>query len=485
MMQDVLDRGDHDAGVSATCFRWRSLDGAACVTLDCEIVDGLKSEVLAGFHALPKRGAEVGGLLLGRFENGAGSSVSIEAYQPLACEYRFGPSFVLSETDRRRLEAALEALQQDELSVVGYYRSCTGRELAFDAADEELIRTYFADPRQVFLLVKPVSMRECVAAFLFWQGGNLETTPQGGSFPLDAGRLGALEPALQRDETEIAAAEEQVPEEVVEHIERAAPEKLRAQGPVPELSGLIEPELREPLVPEPALATNTPIETPARPYLPSRRELQAAGHQETLFAGRDLPRRGSRPLEPDEEEQVTRKRGARWHSLMYLIVLAAGIFAAYEWWLVVSEPRSASLGLNAKQTANGVEVSWDKSIPAVHEARRGVLSITDGSVQNDIELNAAAVARGTFTYQPSNNNVLIRFRLYGDGLQSSAESLRIVTMPHPAAPPAPVVRPEPAVLEKQPGTAEKQPTETREAEPQPAGADKPSPLSGAQPAQET
>src|SRR5216684_4358047 len=75
-----------------------------------------------GFNRMAHGGVEIGGVLFGLRDSGA---VKILAHRPLACEYALGPSFTLSDNDRRALEDLL-ALPQTEgelsgMQPVGWY----------------------------------------------------------------------------------------------------------------------------------------------------------------------------------------------------------------------------------------------------------------------------------------------------------------------------------------------------------------------------
>src|SRR5207237_536509 len=140
------------------------------------------------FLSLPRRGVEIGGFLLGTSDSNG--LISIEGFEPAPCEHRYGPSYVLSDTDRSHFSELLDRLRVDsQRQVVGFYRTYTPREPALDAADQDLIRTYFPGPRNVFLLIKPLSSLECVGTFLFWKNGQLQTEPQYAPFAFSADQM--------------------------------------------------------------------------------------------------------------------------------------------------------------------------------------------------------------------------------------------------------------------------------------------------------
>ncbi len=112
--------------------------------------------------------------------------------------------------------------------------------------------------------------------------------------------------------------------------------------------------------------------------------------------------------------------------LTCLLVSLAGA-AGYELWILAREPRWAELHLDAKPTAAGLELSWDRTAAPVARAARGTLSITDGSDRRTIELSAAEVRDGRFFYHAMHPEVLFRLHVYGDELQSSGDTLRYMS----------------------------------------------------------
>src|SRR5581483_2414919 len=70
------------------------------------VMDDIRLAVMDAFFSLPRGGAEIGGVLLGKFD---GQRVTIHAYSPIECEHVFGPSFTLSPNDLARLNATLAA----------------------------------------------------------------------------------------------------------------------------------------------------------------------------------------------------------------------------------------------------------------------------------------------------------------------------------------------------------------------------------------
>lgn len=139
----------------------------------------MRAAAVEGLMALPRRGMEVGGLLLGSVNERAPYLFSIEDICPVPCEHRFGPGFSLSEADHARLREQLASVRAfGEHCVVGFFRSRTGPggRAEFDQADRELLDNYFDDPAHIFLAIHPRSYHRCDARIYFRSGSRLSTT---------------------------------------------------------------------------------------------------------------------------------------------------------------------------------------------------------------------------------------------------------------------------------------------------------------------
>jgi hypothetical protein len=170
----VQDTPSYDACEPATAIAasliWEVPERLISIHLAYSVIERLERDVIAAFNALPKRGAEVGGLLLGRIDESGNRTVFIDDFAPVACEYRRGPSYLLSESDRAGLESAIA---RAGTAVLGFYRSHTRKDFGFDEEDVSNFQTYFPNSNRVFLLIKPLSISQSAARFSLWEGGEM------------------------------------------------------------------------------------------------------------------------------------------------------------------------------------------------------------------------------------------------------------------------------------------------------------------------
>ncbi|HEY2845342.1 MAG TPA: hypothetical protein VGJ09_16885 [Bryobacteraceae bacterium] len=147
-------------------YVWAVPGMPAAVHLSLDVVDRLAAEFLRGFEAVPKRGAEVGGVLLGFIEPGQIATVRVEDFEPVPCTYVRGPSYLLTQNEREVFDQVCQ-----RRSPVGYYRSHTREGLALGQEDIDLLEHNFPLTAHVALLVKPVAGEPGTAGFFVRENG--------------------------------------------------------------------------------------------------------------------------------------------------------------------------------------------------------------------------------------------------------------------------------------------------------------------------
>ncbi len=175
------------------------------------LMDRIRSAALDGLFRIARGGVEVGGVLFG---DRNGRVIRIKAFRPLECEYVTGPSFVLSEKDRRNLKELLAGAASDpELAgmiALGWYHTHTRSEVFLSEGDIEIYDQFFPEPWQVSLIVRPERIKPTRAGFFLREkNGSIrrESSP----------REFILEPSVRQARPSAAAVEDDgratVPEE--------------------------------------------------------------------------------------------------------------------------------------------------------------------------------------------------------------------------------------------------------------------------------
>lgn len=476
-------RNGEGGGSNSAMGRWTMPDSGAVFTMDAGMIQKLRSYVLEGFHILPKRGAEMGGILLGRVLSESPLSIEITGFEPVPCEYRYGPSYILSDTDRVKLELALanspalpppgDTESRSSSVVVGCFRSCTGRELALDAADQQLMRKYFPDPRHAILSIRPISIFECEAWFFSRINGVLPRVPSQSPEPFGQ-PMGKADRSAERPSRPASpappAAEPDVeplfqePAAVTAPVEQAPAVAAQAEFPVavPAERTLAATAGAGPA----ATASTAPVEAPAtdtktsqspRAVRPMPDDLPGGDEAWRLVERRRMlreqrseiglqrvedppvaPAQAEPPVEPRwllDEHAAEPHKHRLWQLIAALLVLLVSGGAAYQWWDVQQRARWSRLGLDAKPGTGGMEITWDRESPALKEASRGELEVVDSGDANgagagrtrSVELDSPTLNSGHYTFPSSSGDVLFRLQLYSTGLASAVESVRVVS----------------------------------------------------------
>jgi len=341
-------------------YVWEAPGKTVSVVVNLDVVDRLLTEVMTGFGAIPRRGAEVGGILVGSIE---GTAVRVENFEPVPCEYKRGPSYLLSEGDGRAFEETWRKWRpgsDNSHYAVGYYRSATRGQATVGDEDRAICGRYFPPPSNVMLLIKPHAMQVSSAGFITYENGSLENES-------------ALEFPFRRLEIEGNAAPARRP--LGEHR-------------VPGSS-----------VPD--------VEPPQAPPVPSEGERAYA----VTTQARETRRKGWAwiPL-----------------SFIFLLLgVLMGFQAALTIYPRGSGGHDDpfTLGLSVTNTGDSLHVKWDRAAQPIRSAQRGVLRIEDGSYTKQVDLDASQLQNGSVIYRHMSGSVQFRVEVYPKDRTSVAETV--------------------------------------------------------------
>jgi hypothetical protein len=345
-------------------FVWQVPGQPAVIHLSIDVVDRLSAEIMRGFGLVPKRGAEVGGILIGTVKSG---TIRIEDFETIPCTYARGPSYLLTDAERQSFE---EACQRRGGEAVGYYRSHTREGLALQPEDLQLLQRHF----QLALLVRPFATKPSVAGFFLRENGVFPAvTPL--EFPFRRWEMTGEEPPRR------ATMEER------KRKEREA-------------------DARVPSAPAGEEAAPPPESTPP-PYY-------------RIFS--------MEPTEPPIElpEQPGPKSRAGMWLVACFVFLLLGVLLGYEAMRITAPQRAASdfaLSLAADRTGENLTVRWNHNARAVMSASNGVLEIDDGGDTKRVELDRSALNSGSLVYHNMSDKVHFQLALYLNSGLSVTEGL--------------------------------------------------------------
>jgi proteasome lid subunit RPN8/RPN11 len=401
---------------SAVFAEWRSPDCPFAIRYSTEAIEIIRQAVVDGFFVLPRGGVEVGGLLLGTFEN---RQLTISDAVPLECEHAFGPSFTLSANDQAKLAGLLVSVQHKtgERYVVGWYHSHTRSEIFLSEADLDIHQRLFPEAWQVALVMRP-SMFEPVRAGFFFRGsaGRISAQASDQEFRLDAAaakRNGAGRPSEHGGNAGYSITPPAAPA-------MAEPATSAVIAPAVVVSDP-PPALAAPPVPDPPLAEPHP----QKPV--------------------EIPRFLQSPT-------ASSSRWWLWVAATCVATAALGVWAIQtrdqwlapiaEMWKGMSgsgssgEPARPSLppdfSISALDNQGQMMIRWDANSPAATQAVRGTLTIVDNGAATEIPLDQQHLRAGSLVYIRGGKRVDVRLSLeHAHGAPVEAMTSFLGALPQP------------------------------------------------------
>jgi len=378
-----------ESSTDSTAITWSVPECPFTVESSARVLDDIRLTVTDAFFSLPRGGAEIGGILLGKFDHGR---LVISDYAALDCEHAHGPSFTLSPPDEARLTELLSAHANDAggLRPVGWYHSHTRSEIFLSDADLEIHKRFFPESWQVALVMKPHTFEPARIGFFFREAdGSVHASASYREDPLDALPIRQMpsgaptapplnEPAPRRFRPDTVSAP-------VLDLAPAPPEAPEAAIPLP----------------EPAAA-----EVPAPKFLVE----SASSSWRWMVVGIGIV-------------AILGVLGAAFQvRQMWLPQVLAAIRPAPA--VPPPPPPPPALGLNTIDREGQLQINWDRNSPAVRRASDAVLEITDGGpLAEAIQLDTAHLETGSFTYARTAEKVDVRLIVH----QKNGPDLREVT----------------------------------------------------------
>jgi len=367
---------DTMAGAAAPqSYLWQVPGKNTRVLLDFDVVDRLLQEVMRGFGVIPKRGIEVGGILLGSF--GEGGEVRVMDFEPVSCQHTRGSSYLLSDEELGKFRTVRERWASSDragIQAVGFYRSHTREGFGLSDDDLTLFDAQFSNPGSVVLLVKPFATRVSIGALFFREEDRMKSDSSYQEFPFRRKELGGGD----------ASAEPEPPAE-------AQPEPPAAPVPTPTFTfGGYAGNSEAPSNPP---KSATPAPTPPR---------RSGGHADGAAKTDARPNRN----------------GWIWIPLSFIFLLL-GVILGVQVALSVSSklpvslrpPDPYTMHLTASPSGDSVHVRWDRGAPAIQDAPRGVLHIQDGASQQRVDLDALQLQNGSVIYRRATTEVTFRLEV--------------------------------------------------------------------------
>lgn len=348
-------------------YSWEPEGKAIKVLIDFEVIDRMSQDVMRGFGAVPRRGAEVGGVLIGTVEAGDKLVVHIQDFETVPCPHKRGPSYLLTEEDEQVFAATVERSRQRNergLHAIGYFRSHTRDGLGLSEEDLQFFARYFPDPSAVVLLIRPFATRVSMAGFFFEENGQIKPDQSFLEFPFRRKELGGG-----------------VPENGPRELERGRVEPIRMQ----------------------AASAAASFGSSGLPNLASATSgVPMAGGLLGQLPGFEARTPGDNGEEQAPTISSRFKRTWVWLPLSFIFLMLgvlAGFFFAMggrKASLLSTNPDVYRLALAVKRDPGALHLTWDRSLPAIRQAEGGVLWINEGTPRaKEVRLRAADLQSGS------------------------------------------------------------------------------------------
>jgi len=370
-----------------------------------------------------KESSEIGGILRGT------TSVARNGLTAIIAEAEFvpseGPLYNKSQGDYETLLGALNRqTNHAELSIIGYFRSHIREDLCLSTEDEGLITRNIRDPNSIFLLVRPFDMGACMAAFFFWENGKLQTDGSDLEVPF----LALEEPISRRQILNAYRV-------MGTNSEKNSPHEPAREEPPTTTAALTASHVSMPSELNEAPAAE-PVSKPII-QIPQGMEMMtvlASGDED----GMQSRGRGERRSKQSLGSRTSGQRGRRplfalAAALAFLAVVIGGVFfmlPALRSYLLAARTysRSTPVGLSVSRAADGhLDISWNRDAPELARGQSARITITDGPLLKEVDIDNAQLHLGKLAYFPNTPDVQFRLEVYLDSRHSLAESVRVIS----------------------------------------------------------
>ena len=355
----------------STFGTWTVPESPVDIEYSMIVIDEIRQAVAEGFQRLSRGGIEVGGILYGTV---VGRKLRIMAVREIACEHARGPTFHLSDNDRALLTAQLERERDDPrlsgMVAVGWYLSHTRSEITLQQNDLDVYSTFFPEPWQVTMVIRPERASSMRAGFFVRESdGTVKTDHSYHDFAFPDKLAGILDrPARERGERG-------------ERLERRGAARL-SEG-----TEAVEAAMRASLdADDVARHEDSGFRQPVRP--------------EVDFAYPGAPRKLNLP----------------WAALA---VVAVGVVLAVVGMRFFGPHLNVEpIGLAMSEHEGELRIQWNPASRSIRSAARASIEITDGgnaAGKQVIDLTPTQLASGNLTYARKSGDVQIRMAVSGSG----------------------------------------------------------------------
>jgi TonB family protein len=394
-------------------YVWKIPGVAVHIRISLEVVRRIREYLTA--HSVRYPDSEAGGLLIGKSH---APGVEIDDFAPIVLDSQSGSHFIIPETQTPSLRKQIEEVNRlgEGLPVIGYFRSDVREGICLSPEDLSLIREFFPDRSNVFLVVRSDKTTHPTAGFFFWEGDCIFAACSFMEFDFDEKKLASPSYAAAEVAT-VPNAGDQAPQQPVSSSDQTTQAHL----------GL-------------------PTYEPAASYVRNQ-------------AGKDAP---------------------QWRRWFLGAGIAAGFGLLGAYFLIsrpigssltASEPIPArttirapeSVGLMVSRSGADIGIVWNGQAPLITGARVAVLTIDDGGFRRDVPLTPDQLRSSRLVYTPQTDTVEVALEIFANDGRVTRENVIAVANAGTSAPTATRARPLQMEIQVEKSAAEpRDPSESQE-----------------------
>ena len=351
------------SGIETGAFQLRNGSVGLSLRFSPEALAALTSEIGAGFMSIPRRGAEVGGVLAGKMTQQSSEwVVSVDRISPVPIRYEYGPSWRLSAGEKQEFQQVVNKGRQSS-SLIGWYRSNTRPEHEAEEADRQISRSFFGS-QSIFLFCQPSADGQIHAACIIMLPHGVEV-----AFPFDLGKFSRLDALFHSRDQDTEPASILAPPASSSRASLA----LASAAPVPARSAPIYRKAR--------VAAAVLVTIGATWYARARVFTPATASASTRLAS-PAPAPAPAPRLP--------------------------------------------LGLRADYQKDSLLIGWDRTAPEVASAASATFRISDAGRTRTLNLSARELQTGSIVYKPKADEISVEMDVTSREGATASQSIRIV-----------------------------------------------------------
>lgn len=389
-------------------------NGFPSLSVETSALLQMRLKVVEALNRLPRRGLEIGGLLVGHLEaapSGA-PAVYIEEFVPVEIAHEWGPSYRLSEEEALSLQRQVQATREtlgSPGSVLGWWRSDTlGLPLAPRPEDDATFRLLFGRVPALLLLFRPHTFDPFVCQMSVLEGGTIYPSDE---FPVEFSES-AAHVAVERPEYRPENRPETMERRPEGAAEYAKPEFRKSLSEMVASHAMADPGI--------AGAAGSPRSTPRVPIrLPSPRaaaRMALAGLMLLcvaaaaiiglrLLQSADAPTQVVLSQVPDEQPRMTPEVSTN----------------------PAAQAVDNTLQLQARSTDAGLRLTWNPG--DLERATSATMTIQDGNAETRLTLDSAEIQKGSATYNARSGTIRVDAVFSGPGYERHGALQVIVATP--------------------------------------------------------